>query len=715
MPITKDLVLVGGGHTHALLLRRWGMRPLAGARLTVVNPGPTAPYTGMLPGHIAGHYSEDDLSIDLIKLCRFAGARIISGAVTSLDPQARQLHMPDRPPIAYDIASINVGITSNLPDLPGFQEHGVGAKPLGRFATKWREFLLSDQPREIAVIGGGVGGVELALAMAHACKGSAKVTLIERAALLPGISDAARDTILRKLRDYDVTWEEGKEVAKVTDRAVYLSDGAAIPARFVVGAAGATPHEWLSQIGLAHQAGFLSVDENLRTSDPNIYAAGDCAALPAPRPKAGVFAVREAPILYHNLRVALSDRGQFRPFKPQKRYLKLISLGAKSAVADRRGGGLHGPWVWRWKDWIDRRFMNKLTKLPEMTAVSLPRERTADLAEALGPKPMCGGCGAKVGQDALSASIGGLASGARSDVTHLPGDDAAILTNGGSQIVITTDHLRSVTEDPWLMGKIAANHALGDIWAMGAVPQAALATVILPRLSENLQRRWLDEIMQGAQEVIHAAGAEIVGGHTSQGTEMTIGFSLTGLMDRPAITLAGARPGDCLILTKPIGSGTILAAEMQMKARGNWVLGCLDLMVQPQGEAAKCLAEAHAMTDVTGFGLAGHLMNICEASGVGAELNVGSIPVMEDALELARQGVRSSLFAQNAATRAKMTAVSSAQTDLLFDPQTSGGLLAAMPAEMAADAITTLRKAGYHAALIGQIIQGPAHIIAHAP
>ena len=135
LPLTRDLVLIGGGHSHALLLRIWGMNPLAGVRVTVINPGPTAPYSGMLPGFVAGHYSREDLDIDLVKLARFAGARVVLGAATGVDRERRLVHVPNRPPIAYDVLSVDVGITSTMPDLKGFPEHGIPAKPLGAFPT----------------------------------------------------------------------------------------------------------------------------------------------------------------------------------------------------------------------------------------------------------------------------------------------------------------------------------------------------------------------------------------------------------------------------------------------------------------------------------------------------------------------------------------------------------------------------------------------------
>ena len=166
-PLVKELVLLGGGHTHALVVRRWGMRPVPGVRLTLINPGPTAPYTGMLPGHVAGHYAREALDIDLVRLARFAGARLILGAADAIDPVARRVRVPGRAPIAYDLLSVDIGITSDMANLPGFAEHGVAAKPLGPFADRWAACCAGEGPARIAVIGGGVAGVELALACAH--------------------------------------------------------------------------------------------------------------------------------------------------------------------------------------------------------------------------------------------------------------------------------------------------------------------------------------------------------------------------------------------------------------------------------------------------------------------------------------------------------------------------------------------------------------------
>ncbi|MEX0277798.1 MAG: selenide, water dikinase SelD, partial [Ruegeria sp.] len=498
---------------------------------------------------------------------------------------------------------------------------------------------------------------------------------------------------------------ERATIDRVCEDGVWLDDGRKVEANFVTGAAGARPYEWIANTGLTLQDGYVQVSEYLQSSDPAIFAAGDCAHLAAnPRPKAGVYAVREAPVLFDNLRAALGA-GRLRRYVPQKDYLKLISLGGKSALAERLGTAFSGRAMWAWKNHIDQGFMNKFRNLPQMKAPALPKAHAAGLAEAVGHKPMCGGCGAKVGRDALQDALSNLPEPDRSDVLPLPGDDAALLTMGGVRQVMTSDHLRSITPDPVMMARIAAVHSLGDIWAMGAKPQAATATIILPRMTPELQCRTMAEIMTAAGDVMRAAGAEIVGGHSSIGDEMTIGFTLTGLCDKDPITLSGARRGDALILTKPLGSGILMAAEMAGQADGAWVAAAFDQMIQPQGEAARILANAHAMTDVTGFGLAGHLQGICEASGCGATLNIDAIPLMPGALDLSAQGVRSTIFDDNRRLAPELPNVGPAR--ILFDPQTAGGLLAAVAADQAAGDLKDLKDAGYPAAIIGHLTDTP--------
>lgn len=713
LPLTQDVVLIGGGHSHALLLRAWGMKPLPGARLTLIDPGPVAAYSGMLPGHVAGHYPRGALMIDLVRLARFAGARLVLGRATGLDRAGRRIEVPGRAPIRYDIASLDIGITAAMPDIPGFGEHAHPAKPLAAFADAWEAHAAraaGGRPAAAVVIGAGVAGAELALAMAFRL-GPGKVTLIEAAAeALPGLGLGTRRALLAEARHLGVTVLTGTRVAAIGDDHVILATGERLPSAFTCGAAAARPQSWLVETGIALHEGFVAVGPTLASlSDPGIFAAGDIAHLThAPRPKAGVFAVRAAPVLFDNIRAALTG-GKPRPYHPQKDYLKLISCGDRRAIADRSGVHASGALLWRWKDRIDRRFMAKFTDLAPMPAERPPALAATGALEEAGGQPLCGGCAAKVGQGALAAALAGLPAPGRPDVLAGPGGDAALLSVGGATQVLTTDSLRAFTEDHGMLARIAAIHALGDVWASGAAPQAALAQIVLPRMSAALQTATLGEILSAAAGVFAAEGAEIVGGHTGLGAELSIGFTVTGLAERPPPP--GARPGDALILTKPLGTGVILAAEMAMQAGGADVAAALASMATPQGAAARLLsAEANAMTDVTGFGLAGHLIGLLEASGIAARIDLAALPALPGALALLGRGLRSTLHATNATLRPRLTLPNDPRIELLFDPQTAGGLLAAVPGALAADLVRGLRAQGFAAAVIGEITAGPPTI-----
>jgi selenide,water dikinase len=719
-PPVRDLVLIGGGHSHALVLKMWAMDPLPGTRLTVINPDPVAPYTGMLPGHIAGHYQRDELMIDLVRLCRFANTRLILDSATGLDRDKRVVHLKGRPPVPYDLASIDVGITSDLPELPG-AEHAVAAKPLADYAVAWDSFVARGlaYPR-VVILGAGLGGVELALASLHRLRlqgAKPQVTLVDRAtSLLPGLGAMARRKVLARLESEGVTLRTGAEITSIGPDHVRLSGGDQIGSDFTLMVAGSRPHPWLSELGLKHEKGFLITTPDLKTSDPHIFAVGDCATIPGdPRPKAGVFAVRAAPILHHNLRAALTGQ-PLRSFRPQRDYLKLVALGAKDAIADKWGIALSGPRLWRLKDRIDRAFMEKLADLPTMPQQTVPKTATEGLAQHLARRPLCGGCGAKLGPGTLAAALTDLPPPQRPEVLSGPGDDAAILAVPGGVQVLTTDHLRGFTSDARLMARLAALHALGDIWAMGAAPQTALAQIILPPMGPDLQSRMLAEIMDEAARIFREAGADIVGGHSTEGAELTIGFTVTGSAAR-VIAKGGAQSGDALILTKPIGSGTILAAEMALARVPGLLLGevwqsCIAQMSRAQDDAAKLLAPvAHAMTDVTGFGFAGHLLEMMEASATAATIRLDAVLLMPGALDLARAGHASSLQPANlAAVSWRMTAANDPRTQLLTDPQTCGGLLAAVPADQANAVLNALCAAGHDASIIGEVTPGPPHL-----
>jgi selenide,water dikinase len=456
--------------------------------------------------------------------------------------------------------------------------------------------------------------------------------------------------------------------------------------------------------------GFIEVSDTLQTvTDPDVFAAGDVAAVvDHPRPKAGVFAVRQGPPLTANLRAHVVGERTV-PFHPQEQFLSLISTGDRHAVASRGEWAAEGAWVWRWKDRIDRRFMRAYAELPDME----PEEGGSEMR--------CGGCGAKVGPRVLSRVLAQLEPLARDDVIvgiDAPDDAAVIEIPAGKQIVQTTDFFRAFIEDPYVFGRVAANHALGDVYAMGAEPRVALATVVMPHGHESNVEADLLQLLGGAIDTLNAEGTALVGGHTAEGAELSIGFAVTGLIDAGrARGKGGLHAGDGLILTKALGSGALFAADMRGRSKGRWIEAALRSMMYSNRRAAACLIEhgASALTDVTGFGLLGHAAEMAAASGTSVTVALGSLPVLEGTLEVMGAGIFSSLQAANQRLSRVIVNEQEASTHaayaVLFDPQTAGGLLAGVPGANVDACVNALRALGYGAATaIGTVGDGRAEV-----
>ena len=621
-------------------------------------------------------------------------------------------------------------------------------KPIRQFNDRWLALL--DRVRRhpgrttIAVVGGGAGGVELTLAMQYRLRN--ELTALGRdpdelllhlftagSDILPTHNPGVRRRFERVLGERGVVLHRDSEVRQVSAGGLTRADGQSWAADEVVWVTQAGGAPWLRECGLAlDAAGFIEVNDELQSvSDPCIFAAGDIASIvDRPLEKAGVFAVRMGRPLADNLRRSVLGE-PLRAYRPQRSWLALISTGDQHAVASRGAIGFEGRWVWRWKDWIDRRFMRRFSDFPPMdpqrapTPASGPRlplsqEESQQAISAIAMR--CGGCGAKVGATVLSRALGALVPVPRDDVLiglHSPDDAAVVRVPAGKAMVHTVDFFRAFIDDPYVFGKVAANHALGDIFAMGGEAQSATAVATVPPGLEAKVEDLLLQMMTGAVEMLNDANCALVGGHTGEGRELALGFAVNGLIDESMASVmrkGGMRAGDVLLLTKPIGTGTLFAARNLLRAKGRWIDSALKSMMVSNRRGAMILTQhqATACTDLTGFGLLGHLVEMTRPSGVDAELILSALPLLEGAQECVQAGILSSLQPANVrlrrALRDQAAFVQHARYPLLFDPQTAGGLLASVPADQAESCVAELRAAGYpHTAVIGRILpQGDA-------
>lgn len=742
---SKTVVLVGGGHTHVQVLRRWAMDPPEGVRVLVVLDRSIAVYSGMVPGFVAGDYAQHELEIDVLPLARRAGAGVILSAATDLDPVRREISIEGRPPIRYDVASLDVGSTVRGLELPGVREHALATRPIADFVrsldARTDALARLDRAPRILVVGGGVAGTEIAFTLDARLRGrglAPEISVVSSDDEIPSGSTARlRSTLHREARQRKIEMLVGEEVLRVEAGAVYTrpadsgrTQGASDPsaplatrreADLVIWATGAAPVAFPQHAGVARlatdPAGFIEVRDTLQTTGfDDVFAVGDCARLVDQRwiPRAGVYAVRQGPVLEANLRARLQDRPQLRRYRAQKDFLSLLNLGGGRAIGSKWGWAASGRPIHRLKDWIDRRFMDRFQVLDAEGRVRPAQARLGAMGGGAGageadPTEMaCGGCAAKLGAHPLASALERLPESAEdaSVVLGLDARDDVAATRGrdGSLTLHNIDAIRAFCDDPYLVGRVAASNALSDLFATGGQPRHAQAIIALPDLpphtsSATSGQEILFQTLSGIRSILDPLGVSLLGGHTTIGDALSVGLAVTGdASDVSALlTQAGARVGDDLLLSQPLGTGVVLAADMQGLAPSAWVVEAHAAMQRTNAIGGRLAARAgvRAATDVTGFGLAGHLLTLLDATGLGAEIERGAVPFLPGARQLWAEGLRSTAHPANReAFEPRIRGASEADEAWLFDPQTSGGLLLTVPPDDTDALIESFRAAG---------------------
>ncbi len=379
-PADKNLVLIGGGHAQVYVLDRFAKQPIPGVALTLIARDVLTPYSGMLPGFIAGHYTVDQCYIDLAPLAARANVRLVHDEAVGLDRAARTIACRNGPPIPYDIVSIDIGSTPSLAQVPGAERFATPVKPVSSLRERWAQILerveRETKPLRFVTVGGGAAGVEVTLAMRHYLRRLARergrdpdgvtFAVLSKGALLEDHNASVRRRFRRILKERGVTFVEHDGVRAVEEGRVVCASGRTFDYDELVWVTEAGGAPWLADTGLElDRSGFIVIDATLRSvTDPRIFAAGDVGSnRDHPRPKAGVFAVRQGPPLAENLHRALSGEAPL-PFTPQREFLSLITTGDKYAVASRGRWATEGRLVWWLKDQIDRRWMRQWQELP---------------------------------------------------------------------------------------------------------------------------------------------------------------------------------------------------------------------------------------------------------------------------------------------------------------------------------------------------------------
>ena len=682
----RHIVLLGIGHTNAHIVRMWAMNPLPDTDLTCVSDSAVTTYSGYLPAVLAGQLPVDAMEIDLVRLCAAAGARLIIDRATGLDREQTMLLFEHRPPVHYDVLSIGIGSVPQMPDEGIDSPNLVPIKPMRTFLPRLDAAIAhceSSKPLNIVVAGGGAAGVEVTQCLAErlydgpltAPEGhrTFTITLVtSSSSLLSGCSSKTIARVQRMMDDRGNQTRNNTTITAVRNDHVIVNDGDTLPADIVVWATGATAPTLLSEFHLpTDDRGFLLTHNTLQsTSGDPVFVVGDSGTIQGNHlPKAGVYAVRQGPVLWDNIQRHLNDQSLL-PYQPQATFLKLLNMGDGRAVGEWRGWSFSGRWAMKLKMSIDQKFMDMYQLLPD--TMPMPDDVP------------CRGCGCKLGADELTAALGD-SSAEREDATVIVGPPASTAVDHSDSVLTTTDFFSAPFDDPWLVGRIAAIHAASDLYATGAAPFAAESIVVLPDGDAATQQRMLSDLRAGSALEFDRMGARITGGHTITGPRWEVGFTVFGRpLGKILIRKHGANPGDCLFLTKPLGSGILMAAHMRAQCRHRDYQTLLAVMLNNNHQDARIAVDCRirAGTDITGFGLLGHLHEML-TDDISARLDFDTIPFLPGAREASTNDISSSLLPSNRSFLNGVTYGDNMPVDLLLDPQTCGGLLVAVPSESA--------------------------------
>lgn len=725
-PIVKHLVLVGGGHSHLAVLKNLGMKPISGLAVTLISKDIVTPYSGSMPAFIAGHYSFDDMHIDLRPLAQFANVRLIEAEIGGIDLAAKRIDIAGRPSVCFDVLSLNIGSRPNAEAIKGAAKYALAVKPIDHFLRQWSRIFESalgavkaGKSYKLILVGGGPASVELAFAAHYRIHTAAGLSITEKSSLqiklitssssiLNNQNHKAQQLITNELTVRQIQVITDAKVSEFKSRSVVCENGEILEADSAIYATGASITKWPIHSGLRQSNdGFIEVNSHLQsTSHPFVFIAGDAATIKdQPRPKSGVYAVRQGKPLAKNLRRYLTGKSLVS-YHPQSDALALLNLGNKSAVAIRGQWCFSGNPIWALKHRIDSKFVDKYSILPQMEQTLGIEPGLIDKASELKLKAhtmRCAGCGAKVAGSILDEVLASLPLTTQPDVeiSESRVEDASIINLGDNRRLLQSiDQIRSFTNDPWLFARIATNHCLSDIYAMGAQPHSALAVIGLPYASRTQMRRQLNEVMQGCAETLVENDCALIGGHSSESSELQFGLCVNGFSNANILGKSGMSVGDRLILTKPLGTGTLLAADMRLKAKHLWMKSAFDSMLVSNKLASQIFVNhnASACTDITGFGLAGHLLEMMEASAAEVDLELDSLPLLSGTLDSLKAGFLSSLHEENASVAPSISfakgQAASPLSQTLFDPQTSGGLLASIPIERVESCLDALKQSG---------------------
>lgn len=680
--LNKQLVLIGGGHSNVQVLRKLCMHQYNGLNIILISDSYGAIYSGMTPGYIEKLYSLDDITIDLQRLCFNAGATFIKDKVVRIDEENQILHLKDNPSIKFDLLSINSGSNSDKQTIKLENDSKViSVKPINSLVSKINlidEIIEKSSQKKVSIIGGGVASFELSFALHKRYNGKISLDIISKHLLEEkNLNKSSINKIKKILKNMGINLISKQAIA-INNSEIKVDDEDVICSDLILLSTGASLPEWLAQSKLEMNENFIAVNQHLQSLNfKNIFVSGDAASIQNfKRPKSGVMAVRQGEMLRDNLFLFLQNKS-LKKFQPQKNWLYLIGTYKNSAILNYFNFSFEGKWCWALKKLIDLNFMKKFS-FPGQTDMNKKISNLTEHKEDI-PKMYCQGCGSKVSKNTLVNYLSNQEKNSElSDATEIKFDHRDILQ--------TIDHIKLFKSfNPYDFGIISYLHSQNDILAAGGSVHSLSISIGVPFSKNLVEGFYLEYFMRGIQNEASRDGAILASGHSYQTEEPSITITMNGSIGQKSNKSLAAE-GSLIYLSKPLGTGYLLAAYFQNSKllTTSEFEKLLTHLKTGNDLAAKSgfSCGSQLMTDISGFGLASHLGDICQSSNLSAQIHFDKDILINDELEILKN-FESSGYKNNYLSSFNLISIKDDHPllKIIFDPQTNGPLLMAIDKE----------------------------------
>lgn len=668
--------MVGGGHANIQVLRELCMKNYQGLHTILVSKEYHATYSGMTPGFFFNKFSQQEIDIDLQRLCFNAGATFIKDEVIDLDLQQNKIKLLKYPSIYFDILSLNTGSISNYQNLiiESFS-NCINVKPISDLVKKLPEIdnIVSKENCCVSIIGSGIAAYEISFSLKQRYLDKVKINIIgDKHLSEKNINKQTKRKLKQIARNMDIELIEGK-VKQIKSDYLVLSNNENIKSNLNLLSTGADISPWITKTELLKsESGFVAVNKYLQSVNfKNIFVTGDIADIEGfRRSKSGVMAVRQGQILKKNIFLKIQNKSMVK-FKAQKNWLYLIGTYHNKAILNYHSISIHSSWCWYLKVLIDKNFIKKFS-FPNKKIMNKKLIGTKNILENM----YCQGCGSKASKNSLVNYL------SKKNENQLL-SDASTIEHSSTKIIQSIDHIKLFSSmNPYDFGIISYLHSKNDILSAGGLIKSLSVSIGIPFADDRVESFFLEYFMEGIKSESIKDKAIIASGHTYQTHEPGITLNMNGQFDLQS-NKDMAQENDLIYLSKPLGTGYLLAAyylnsPLVLSQDIQKLYNFLKIDNQFAYEAARN-NECKTMTDISGFGLASHLGDICYSSNLSARINLSSQILLNDKISILKNFESTGHYNNYKSNSQNIYIKNSNNLEkILYDPQTNGPMLMAI-------------------------------------